>query len=114
MQRAHSQRREVLVQNRSRRRRSTSKKAEKGLVHRRGVLLSNEQRPEGNHPSIPVDFLIAFTRTLIRLCPSSDASALAMAAANKEVPLTTEQKALFRIAVLNEAEQMVWPEGFFA
>lgn len=39
---------------------------------------------------------------------------LAMVKANQKVPLTTEQKAAFKLAVMGEQGQSTWPKGFFA
>jgi len=75
------------------------------------MLQSDEQRPRA--PAIPVEFLLVFVRALIRAHPSQDLYDMAMVAADREVPLTTKQKAAFKLAVMNEAEQSIWPKGFF-
>jgi hypothetical protein len=82
--------------------------AHRGAGDRCGLQQSVEQRL-----SAPVEFLIEFTRALIKQNPSSDLFYLAMYAAEAKVSLTTEQKALFIKAVSAEARQSAWPEGFF-
>lgn len=68
----------------------------------------------GQDPSaIPVEFLIAFVRQIIRLCPSSDALHLATRAASDKYPLTEAQIAAFLRAVRHEQAASPWPEGFF-
>ena len=71
------------------------------------------QSPEHGSTPVPIDFLIHFVRAMIRLRPSEDVFALAMMNANKEVPLTDEQRELFEKAVKHEADQSIWPKGFF-
>jgi hypothetical protein len=90
--------------------------AEGKLVHRGGVLLASEQRPEGDageaqHP--PVELLLAFTRALIRLCPSGDRMTLAMIQARNEVEVSDEQADAFVDAITGEMSQSPWPKGFF-
>jgi len=65
-------------------------------------------------PAVPVEFLLEFTRALIRVVPSTDAFYLAAAEARGAVPLTDEQAKAFSRAVLYEQEQTMWPKGFFA
>jgi len=90
--------------------------AEGKLVHRGGMLLASEQRPEGDageaqHP--PVELLLAFTRALIRLSPSGDKMTLALLQARSEVEVSDEQAEAFVEAVTGEMGQSVWPKGFF-
>jgi hypothetical protein len=72
------------------------------------VLQSAEQRP-----NLPVDFLIEFTRALIRSVPSSDLFYLAVATARRKVPISEEQEKMFSEAVGHEMERSSWPKGFF-
>ena len=75
---------------------------------RRGLLQSDEQRPP-----VPVEFLLAFVRALIRNHPSTDAMYLALAAASRQVPISKKQGEAFIEAVTQEMESSVWPKGFF-
>jgi hypothetical protein len=74
------------------------------------MLQLTEQRPS---EAAPVEFLIAFVRSLIRIHPSSDALALAMRSALGQVPMTDQQVKKFIKAVSAETEQSGWPKGFF-
>jgi hypothetical protein len=82
-----------------------------GVGHRGGVLLPPQQRPEA--VSAPAEFLLAFTRALIRNNPQPDLLQLAMASARQEIPITPAQEESFIRAVADEASQSVWPKGFF-
>jgi hypothetical protein len=71
-------------------------------------------QPDEHGPAtIPAEFLLAFTRAMIRELPSRDLFALAGAAAMREFPITKEQQEAFAQAVSHEASQSIWPEGFF-
>lgn len=83
-------------------------------VRRGGLLQQPEQHPGGDaEETIPVAFLLAYVRQLIRARPSSDLHFLTMQSAKRMVPITPEQEALFVKAVLHEAGQSHWPKGFF-
>ena len=86
-----------------------SKRSGEEHLHRGGVLQSTEHGP----PAVPVEYLLAFVRSLIRIHPSCDAIALATAQAGEAFPLTEEQSKAFQKAVSHEAEQTMWPKGFF-
>lgn len=79
------------------------------------MLQLAEQRSEGHadQAAAPVEFLIAFVRSLIRNNPSGDCIALAMRSASSVCPLTPEQEAQFRRAVDIEVNNSHWPKGFF-
>lgn len=84
-------------------------------VRRRRVLQLAEQRSEGDagEAAVPVQFLIAFVRAMIRNRPSGDLISLSMSSARGAVPITDEQAKAFMRAVLVEAENSPWPKGFF-
>jgi hypothetical protein len=77
-------------------------------LDRRGMLQSAQHGAE----AIPVEFLIAFTRALIRMLPSNDALWLAANHAKQVCPLTDEQRELLNHAIRAEVNQSVWPKGF--
>lgn len=85
------------------------------LVHRGGVLQSDEQRSEGDagQAAVTIDFLIAFTRSLIRNNPSEDSIFLALHAAAAQANITRAQAEAFIKAVMMEKEKSPWPLGFF-
>ena len=88
--------------------------ADKELVHRRGLLLESEQRPDedaGQAP--PIELLIAFTRRLIHISPSGDRLKLAMYGARADVGASDEDVDAFWAAILGEMDQSPWPKGFF-
>jgi hypothetical protein len=63
--------------------------------------------------AIPVEFLLAFVRCMIREYPSSDVYYLAVASAKKMFPITPEQELAFMKAVMHETTKSRWPKGFF-
>ena len=79
------------------------------------MLQPDEQRSAGDADQVaaPVEFLIAFTRALIRNNPSEDSLALALYAAAAEFSITPEQARQFLKAVMREKENSPWPKGFF-
>lgn len=80
------------------------------------LQLAEQRSPSdaGQDPrTIPIEFLIAFVRQIIRQCPSPDAIYLAMCAATDAYPLTEEQRAAFLHAVRHEQASSNWPKGFF-
>lgn len=79
------------------------------------MLQLDEQRSAGDAGEVaaPVEFLIAFTRALIRNNPSEDSLALALYAAAREFNITPEQAQQFLKAVMHEKENSPWPKGFF-
>ena len=108
-------RRTSLVRRSSKSRGLAKRSDDRGLVHRGGLLQSSEHGPEGyaGEAAAPVEFLIAFTRALIRNHPSGDSIALAMSSANGVCPLTPAQEAQFLKAVGLEVNRSPWPKGFF-
>jgi hypothetical protein len=108
-------RRATLVRRSSKSTGLAKRSDDRGLVHRGGLLQSAEQRPEGHagEAAAPVEFLIAFTRALIRNNPSGDSIALAMRSAQDICPLTPEQEVQFLRAVGVEVDRSPWPKGFF-
>ena len=87
-------------------------------VHRGGMLLKSEQRPdqdagEDQVQAISVPFLLAFTRYLIRLSPSPDKMKLAMIQARSFVGASDEEVDALFVAVLGEMDQSPWPKDFF-
>jgi hypothetical protein len=90
-----------------------------GPGNRSGVLqqleLETIQLGEGREDlSVPVEFLIAFTRCLLRLSPSSDLFAIASMSARREVPISDKQMRLFLKAVRGEVKKSPWPKDFFS
>jgi hypothetical protein len=79
---------------------------------RGGGLLQQSERAKGED-AIPVAFLLAYVRCLIRNNPSGDLHALSLAGARRMVPITDEQEQAFLKAIAHEAEQSHWPKGFF-
>jgi len=79
------------------------------------MLQLPEQRSErdAGQAAAPVEFLIAFTRALIRNHPSGDCISLAMRSAKGVCPLTPEQEEQFRKAVNIEVDKSPWPKDFF-
>jgi hypothetical protein len=79
------------------------------------VLQLDEQRSAGDvgQDPVPVEFLVAFVRHLIRNNPSGDCLALAIYAAAGEFSITNEQARKFIQAVMHEKENSPWPKGFF-
>lgn len=79
------------------------------------MLQLDEQRSAGDagQAAAPIEFLIAFTRALIRNNPSQDSLALALYAAAAEFSITPEQAKQFLQAVMHEKENSPWPKGFF-
>lgn len=79
------------------------------------MLQLDEQRSAGDagQDPVPVQFLIAFVRHLIRNNPSGDCLALAIYAAAAEFQITNEQARQFIKAVMHEKENSHWPKGFF-
>ena len=73
------------------------------------VPFQRGQRPDPP----PIEFLVAFTRSLISMNPSGDALYLAMYSAMKTVNITEEQAKQFVAAVMTEKENAPWPKGFF-
>lgn len=57
--------------------------------------------------------MIAFTRALIRECPSGTKVKLALFAARSEVDIGQEELAAFCTAIEGEAAKSKWPKGFF-
>lgn len=74
----------------------------------RGVLQSAEHGPD----AIPVEFLIAFTKAIIRLVPSTDVLYLAAGQANRACPLTKEQRDRLNAGLKEQVNKSSWPKGF--
>lgn len=90
--------------------------ADTKLVHRRGVLLDAEQRPEGDAgkaPPVRLEVLIAFTRALIREHPGGTRLQLAILGAMREVKATGEEIEALSVAVFSEAQGSHFPKDFF-
>ena len=84
-------------------------------VDRGRMLQSAQQRPQGNADQypIPVEFLIAFVRHMIRNNPSQDCILMAMSSAAREFGISEAQSKEFIKAVMHETKQSAWPPGFF-
>ena len=76
-----------------------------------GPLVRAQDAGTGTEGDISLWFLIAFTRSLIRLT-GGDAVALAYMSALAMVPLTPEQELAFKNAVMHETAQSPYPSGF--
>jgi len=79
------------------------------------MLQLAEQRPERNagEAGEAFNFLVNFTREMIKLNPSGDVLQLAMMAAAKRSNLTKEQATKFIAWVLEQQSDSPWPKGFF-
>lgn len=78
------------------------------------MLRKPEHGPDPvSEEAVPIQFLIAFIRNVIRQHPSGDIYYLAMASAKRMFPITKEQEQAFMKAVLHETKNSVWPQGFF-
>ena len=71
-----------------------------------------EERKNAGVP-VPVEYMMAFVRALIRGNPSGDLIALSMYQADHEVPISKEQREAFIKAVGHETDRSPWPKGFF-
>lgn len=75
-------------------------------------MLQQPERPE-EEDAVPVAFLIAYVRALIRNNPSGDLHALSIESAKRRIPITPAQEEAFLRAIAQEASQSHWPKGFF-
>lgn len=79
------------------------------------MLQLTEQRSarDANQAAVPVQFLIAFVRAMIRNRPSGDLISLSMGSARGLVPISDDQAKAFLKAVYTEVDESPWPKGFF-
>jgi hypothetical protein len=82
-------------------------------VQQQHELEKNQLEKGGEALSVPVDFLIAFTRALIRTNPSTDSFIIAAASARGEVSISDEQMRLFSRAIKGEMKKSPFPKDFF-
>jgi len=71
------------------------------------------QLHEGEAP-LRVEILVEFARALIQNNPSSDVLLLSLAQVQRLTGATDEEMDLLKVAVLSEASNSPWPDGFFA
>lgn len=76
-----------------------------------GGLQLDVVQPGPGEGDLPLAFLITFIRELLRNTVSGDVLALAMYAAQDEVPLTPEQLEKFKTAVFKQ-QGSYFPKGF--